>query len=253
MRARKSFGIAAVVGALLTAALAVYLQNNPHKAARPVITALERYRVRYGAYPAALNELIAAQLLSVIPSVPSDLSVRRDSFDYFSDPDLDLFGLSYAECPWFGGIGPPKARGRGYVSYLGKWVLDTDSRLNLTDPRGLALDRAGFLFRTGGSSQALDLFVSKVVFYCNRDPTRARSIMKDELLEALGHGDVLEIDGKQCLRYSATDKTMATYYFVLSGPSPLTGEHGIFVLRILRTEDQSSSGHLREIFSFTPR
>ena len=130
----------------------------------------------------------------------SDISYIRGSLEYFSDQDLDVFCLSYTVKSTWGGLGPTRVRERGYVSYLDKWVLDEAGDFDLTDPLGIAMDRAGRGFRIAHSSQALDLFVRKLIYYSTRSSVYPDRIIRRQISKALGQGEVLDVDGDTRVR-----------------------------------------------------
>ena len=188
-----------LVGTAVVVSLAVYIacfrSADPENSARPVISALKQYWLRYGSYPANLNELVELRFLRAIPTMRSDISYIRGSLEYFSDRDIDVFCLSYMVRSTWGGLGPTRVRERGYVSYLDKWVLDEAGDFDLTDPLGIAMDRAGREFRAARSSQALDLFVSKLIYYSTRSSVYPRKIRRGKLSKALGQGEFPDVDG----------------------------------------------------------
>jgi hypothetical protein len=222
-------------------------EHAAEESASPAISAVRLYRQRFGTYPNTLNDVIKSRLLASIPRIPSGLTVRRGSLEYFADQDLDFFCLSFTETPTFE-FGPPRVGERAYVSYREEWVRDDQGLLDLTDSFHVAMDRAGSLFRQDGSSNSLELFVNKAIHYSKRSPVYPRPIFKHHVVETLGAGDRAEVDGIVCLRYSARDEKQVTYYLVTAKASNLAGDYGETVVRILRSVDPPSSEKLREVY-----
>jgi hypothetical protein len=239
----------------LTAALVilVYLVSDfmrgGEDVARPVIRAIERYHTLHGIYPDELSDVVKAGLLPSIPRMPWSVSTILGDLTYFADRDLDIFCLSYTEQPVFGGLGPARCEDRYYISFEKRWLSDSQAnRRNLAHPVGLAMNRAGRMFRQTRSAKDLRLFVEKTMKYSYQESAYPQIISKAELVNALGDGQLIELNDRPCLRYSSDDKESIDYAFMIHDNSGLVGVRNELVVAILYFNRSESPATWREIF-----
>jgi hypothetical protein len=118
----------AVLLALLIACVRWLVATSPvssdcQVAATPIIEALERYRGRYGRYPADLVSLVSTRTLHALPRMPWAFGTSRHGYDYETDKAGVVYLLFYSEQDI--GLMPQSVKTFGYLSTTKAWTRDT--------------------------------------------------------------------------------------------------------------------------------
>jgi hypothetical protein len=178
------------------------------EASRPAIAALQQYHERHGHYPARLEELVADGLIDSIPSIPEVQGMKKSGLRYQMDLDTDFYRLGFS-------YDIPGSSGPGAI-YQHIYLSDTMEWLGGKYPPTMASEvakRAGRRYRETGSSKYLTLFFEKEIQEASCSG-KCINLWKTHVLERLGEGKEVNIDGQAGILYEGRDATAERFFVV---------------------------------------